>query len=139
MNTKEKLAYALAEHAHAGQKYGEHDYFHYHVLGVAKRFSPQSYNSDAYITALLHDVVEDSGIHLVTIRNLFGSEIADSIEGLTKTKTESYDYYINQIRHRKLATKVKIADLKFHLSQPDKGDLHKRYRKALKILEVVND
>lgn len=161
MSYKQELAYWLAKDAHAGQKYGEHDYFEYHVLGVAGEFSKScrpdfscydwncvrcgsfhseqnnncgDFDEDAYIVALLHDVVEDSHTLLSTIQNLFGSKIHKSVALLTKYDDESYEKYISMLCKYDLAKKVKIADLKFHLSQPVIRN-EEKYRKALAYLE----
>jgi len=166
MNTQEELAYALAKHAHAGQKYGDHDYFEYHVLGVANQFDHlcyyettrdknnsvrmkckkcghdglkyqdrcAGYDSKAYIVALLHDVVEDSHISMLTIENLFTEGIRNSVNAMSNIYDDTYEEYISYLSRNKTAIKVKIADLKFHLSQPEVR--HKeRYTKALRLLE----
>jgi hypothetical protein len=81
-------------------------------------------NTGTVIKALIHDTIEDSQSgtkHLVTkkrINNLFGENIAESIDGLTKIK--SSDYHEGQLlTHHKLfkllesdpeAVAVKIAD-----------------------------
>ncbi len=160
--TKEALAYALAKDAHEGQKYGKHDYFQYHVLGVASKFSRRcdapyqhndtcvkcgtelernysnpdcrSYDHEAYMAALLHDVVEDSEVSGTTIVDLFGIEIGSAILQLSKFDDTDYEDYIRSIQSH-IAIRVKIADLKFHLSQP-KLKNESKYRKALAYLEA---
>mgnify|MGYP003651956023 CR=1 FL=1 len=160
----EELAYALSKKAHHGQKYGGHDYFKRHVLGVADNFSPKceatnqenyncikcgielernysnprcaSYDHEAYIVALLHDVVEDSHVTDSVIFNLFGHKISHAVELLTRETKTHYDLYIEALTHYPLARKVKIADLEFHLSQPVKKNQAK-YEKALAYLKAV--
>ena len=163
--TKEALAYALAKDAHDGQMYGNKPYFDYHVLGVANEFSPkckiygnggrykcikcghwdynidedtlcEAYDSDAYIVALLHDVVDDSNVTVSLIADLFGMLIFESVLLLTKQSDQTYRGYIEEISTNNYAKKVKIADLKLNLSQPDtKPSLVKRYTEALEVLE----
>ncbi len=131
VNKKEKLAYALAEYAHDGQMYGDHDYFQYHVLGVASQFP---LGSDEHIVALLHDVVEDSHIAIEIIFNIFGVKVGNAVHELTKQPLVMYSSYISEFRFGSLAHKVKIADLKFHLSQPELKN-EAKYRKALAVLQ----
>jgi (p)ppGpp synthase/HD superfamily hydrolase len=138
LNKNEALAYALAEHAHHGQKYGDHDYFFYHVLGVASEFDESDH--EAYIVALLHDVIEDSGVEFYTVYKLFGIEIGDAVWLLTKPENQKYDEYIEVIAQQnchpgRIARRVKIADLKFNLSQPELKN-EAKYRKALAYLEA---
>lgn len=134
VNKKEKLAYALAEYAHDGQMYGDHDYFQYHVLGVASQFQ---LGSDEHIVALLHDVVEDSDISVDIIDRLFGTTIGCAVLYITNNYGCGKSYlekYIPQLKRNDISTKVKIADLKFHLSQPELKN-ESKYRKALAVLE----
>ncbi len=133
IKTKEALAYALAKDAHEGQRYGKHDYFEYHVLGVASSF--WHVLDEAYIVALLHDVVEDSEISHDCILDLFGTSISRAVVALTRDKNiVRYEDYISLVTRSDIAIKVKIADLKFHLSQPELKN-EAKYRKALAYLE----
>ena len=158
----EELAYALSKKAHHGQKYGERDYFEYHVLGVASKFNGKhDFNADdecvkcgasmfvnencipcdheAYMASLLHDVVEDSAVALETINNLFGLAIANAVMYLTNDFGSGHSYlskYIPTVGRNPSAKKVKIVDLEFHLSQPAKKNQAK-YEKALAYLKAV--
>ena len=133
-HTRVNLARALAMYAHDGQKYGPHDYYEYHVLGVASSFE---YGSDEYIVALLHDVVEDGDVTTSTIYELFGPIAGNSVIDLTHYGDQSYKEYIEIIKHNEAASSVKIADLRFNLSQPEAKQRAKynAYVEALAILE----
>ncbi len=84
----EKLlrAYNLASESHKGQlrKSGE-PYFN-HCVEVLKILHDEwGIKEEKYlITALLHDTVEDTGITLNQIKDVFGSEVAELVEGVTK-------------------------------------------------------
>ncbi len=59
---------------------------------------------DEAIAALLHDVVEDVGVSLTTIEDLFGSQVTEIVAGCTESeetpkppKRERRLRYINQI------------------------------------------
>lgn len=135
-DTLTSLAQSISEHAHCGQKYGDHDYYQYHVLGVANQFY---WGTNEHITALLHDVVEDSDIDIATIRDLFSFEIGNAVATLTRPVGLTYEGYIDMfdLKSQTLAKTVKIADLKFHLAQPDakKRKKYDTYVKALTLLE----
>lgn len=77
-------AYAFAEKAHRKQKRQDGDPYFRHVLATAEILH-QWHMDDATIAAgLLHDVVEDTGITLETVRKEFGDEIAFLVDGVTK-------------------------------------------------------
>jgi len=130
-SSKVKLAKALAQYAHHGQLYGSLDYFSYHVMGVADSFSK---NSPEHLVAILHDVVEDSGVTLDTIFNLFGYNVEVSVALLTKRGGQNYQEYIGNLMADMTATRVKIADLKFNMSQPNSRN-YQKYAHALSVLE----
>jgi GTP pyrophosphokinase len=77
-------AYVFGAGAHAGQfrKSGE-EYFN-HPVEVANILSGHRLDDATIVTALLHDTVEDTGATLIEVRALFGDEIADLVDGVTK-------------------------------------------------------
>jgi (p)ppGpp synthase/HD superfamily hydrolase len=64
------------------------------------------------VVALLHDVVEDSDVRLGYIRAEFGDEVGDAVDALTKRPKEKYFTYLARVKKDKIATKVKLIDLK---------------------------
>ena len=65
------------------------------------------------IVAILHDVIEDSISSLEDlIKERFSQNIIYALILLTHEKGQPYDDYIKKISTDKLATKVKLADLK---------------------------
>ena len=86
---KIKFAFEFAQSNHDGQfrETGE-DYFT-HPFAVAEILIKMKLDTSTVITALLHDVVEDSKVTLEDIRKNFGKEIAKLVDGVTKlTKIE---------------------------------------------------
>ncbi len=77
-------AYRLAERAHAGQVRVSGEPYLQHCLAVAKILADFGVPATTLAAALLHDVVEDSGIPLAEIRRDFGDEIANQVDGVTK-------------------------------------------------------
>jgi guanosine-3',5'-bis(diphosphate) 3'-pyrophosphohydrolase len=77
-------AYAVAEEAHDGQKRLSGDDFIEHPLAVAQILAGLHLDTITLEAALLHDVVEDTPIGLARIREEFGDEVADIVDGLTK-------------------------------------------------------
>lgn len=106
----DKLGKALeiAFNAHSGQVDKGGKPYILHPVRVALRCN----NEDEKITALLHDVVEDTDITLDFLKeNGFGQEVVDAIDCLTKRENEEYPEFIKRISGNRLATAVKINDL----------------------------
>ena len=86
-------AYEYATMMHEGQyrKSGE-DYIT-HPIEVAKICTAFGYDDDCICAALLHDTVEDcpDRTDMEQIRSLFGEEIAELVDGLTKLTGIRYD------------------------------------------------
>ena len=94
------------------------------------------------ITALLHDVVEDTDITLDDLKNEgFGDEIIKALDLLTHRPEVPYYDYIRKIKDNKIAAAVKLADLKHNsdLTRLDYVDAKalqrlEKYRKAIELL-----
>ena len=77
-------AYAFAVAAHEGQMRKSGEAFVNHPVEVALILSELNLDTATLKAALLHDVVEDSGISLEELRKRFGDEVADLVDGVTK-------------------------------------------------------
>ena len=68
---------------------------------------------DLVCVALLHDVVEDTGITFDDlIKEGFNIKIIEALKLLTHNDNTPYMDYIKRIKNNSLATKVKLTDLK---------------------------
>ena len=77
-------AYYLSEKAHSNQFRSSGEKYFTHPLAVAEYLIEMKLDSATIITALLHDVVEDSDITLDEISKEFGNEISKLVDGVTK-------------------------------------------------------
>ncbi len=83
-------AYLLSKDAHGNQKRHSGELYFSHPLAVAEILVDLKLDQDSIITALLHDIVEDTEISIEDIENFFGNEIAKLVDGVTKlSKIES--------------------------------------------------
>jgi len=72
------------------------------------------------IVALLHDVVEDTGVTLNDLRNHgFDDEIIAAVEAITKRKGEEFEKYLQRVKANEIALAVKFADIQHNMS-PDR-------------------
>ena len=79
-----KKAYNLSKVAHTNQFRGSGEEYFSHPLAVADYLVDMKLDSSTIVTALLHDVVEDSEVTLNQIKNEFGLEISKLVDGVTK-------------------------------------------------------
>lgn len=80
-----RKAFNLASEAHKGMRRYSGDPYIYHPLEVAIICSEEiGLGTTSIVSALLHDVVEDTDYTLDDIRNHFGDKIASIVDGLTK-------------------------------------------------------
>lgn len=82
--TKLRTAFEFARDQHAGQARKSGESFILHPLAVATILADMHMDLVCVETALLHDVVEDTGITIEEIRKRFGDEVATCVDGVTK-------------------------------------------------------
>jgi len=82
----EKLnkAFDFAIKAHANQKRDSGDPYSNHPIAVANILTDLKLDSATIATGLLHDTIEDTHATYETIKNEFGQEVADLVDGVTK-------------------------------------------------------
>ncbi len=79
-----RRAYALALIAHAGQYRQSGEPYIDHPVAVATILLELRLDAESLAAALLHDVVEDTGVSLDLIKAHFGDTIAHLVDGVTK-------------------------------------------------------
>ncbi len=110
---------SLEAHRHDLRESGE-PYFH-HPYNVALILAKEIPLDDVSVaSALLHDIVEDTGYSLISIKDEFGKEIADIVDGVTKisdifksheiTQAESYRKLLISMVNDVRVMLVKFAD-----------------------------
>lgn len=95
------------------------------------------------VTALLHDVLEDTACTLEALRDMgYPPEVLEALSLLTHDKDVPYLEYVMKLRQNAIARAVKMADLRHnmdlsrldHVSERDVLRLEK-YKEALRLLE----
>ena len=114
-------AYNFAVKAHKNQKRASGDPYSVHPIEVANILTELKLDSATITTGLLHDTIEDTFATYETIKNEFGPEVADLVDGVTKISvfenTANFNSKAENFRKLILATSkdirvllVKIAD-----------------------------
>ena len=94
-----RLAFEIAERAHAGQMRDEGTPYILHPLRVAISLVDELniYSARMVSAALLHDVIEDSETTREQIAEMFGEQVARAVWLLTKLETVSLQEYLAAI------------------------------------------
>jgi len=79
-----KKAYDFAKTAHEGQKRSSGEDYFTHPCAVVQILSDYGFDSSSVIAAFLHDVLEDTPVTPEQLKELFGDEILELVEGVTK-------------------------------------------------------
>ncbi|UTU07972.1 hypothetical protein CcrC1_gp286 [Caulobacter phage C1] len=109
-----QAAWAFAQLAHAGQKYGDDDY-DVHVREVALTLQDHGYSQESWIIkGLLHDCFEDnSNVTLEILVAGFGADVAEGVDtcsGFGETRLERVTMIAEKMRQRPRHIPVKVAD-----------------------------
>lgn len=77
-------AYYFAEKAHDGQTRHSGDPYITHPLAVARILSEMRMDHHSLVAALLHDVIEDTGVSKEMLSEQFNDTIAELVDGVSK-------------------------------------------------------
>ena len=138
MSTIER-AIVIAAEAHAGQVDKAGAPYILHPLRVMLRME----TDDERITAVLHDLVEDSAWDLDQLRaEGFSEQVVRAIDSVTRRDGESYDDFLLRAGRDAIGLRVKLADLEDNcditrIATPTDGDLARmeKYRRAIEQLQ----
>jgi (p)ppGpp synthase/HD superfamily hydrolase len=140
MSTLER-AIAIAAAAHAGQVDKAGAPYILHPLRVML----SCMTIDERIVAVLHDVVEDTGVTLVDLeREGFAPHVLAALAAVTKAEGEAYTDFVLRAAADPIGRHVKLADLRDNsdlsrIASPSARD-HERvakYQLAIAILEAL--
>ena len=81
---KIQKAYSLAFHAHEGQERRDGSKYITHPLAVANILLDLNMDPDSICASLLHDVLEDCDVNKKNLNELFGSDVAEIVDGVSK-------------------------------------------------------
>ncbi len=146
----EKLskAYDFAIKAHADQKRDSGDPYSNHPIAVADILTELKLDSATIATGLLHDTIEDTYATYETIKNEFGQEVADLVDGVTKisvyenkatsnSKAENFRKLILATSKDIRVLLVKLADRLHNMRTIDAIEaIEKKERTAKETMEI---
>lgn len=84
-------AYLFSAEAHDGQQRLSGEPYIFHPLAVAYILGQMRMDSQTLCAALLHDVIEDTGIAKKQLINEFGEKIAELVDGVSKLSSIQFE------------------------------------------------
>tara|TARA_B100000575_G_scaffold137412_1_gene109618 strand:+ start:327 stop:2510 length:2184 start_codon:yes stop_codon:yes gene_type:complete len=81
---KIQKAYSLAFYAHEDQQRRDGSQYITHPVAVAKILLDLKMDADSICAALMHDVLEDCDVKKSNLENLFGKDVAEIVDGVSK-------------------------------------------------------
>ncbi len=140
-------AFRLAKKAHKHQKRASKEDYIIHPLSTALILSDYDVDDITIVSALLHDVVEDTQIGAGAIERIFGKEVSKIVDGVTKIdsipKSErkkwekaNFEKFFNASSQNMRVLLVKLADKIHNLSTLEHLPKEKQVRIAKEALEL---
>ncbi|TDO97521.1 RelA/SpoT family protein [Marinomonas balearica] len=144
---KVKRAYYYAEQAHDGQRRKSGEPYVTHPLAVADILANIRMDCDGLAAALLHDVIEDTGIPREALSKQFGEQVALLVDGVSKLTHLEFNDQLEKQAHnfQKMAMAmaddirvimVKLADRLHNMRTLDAMPAHKKRRIAKETLDI---
>jgi GTP diphosphokinase / guanosine-3',5'-bis(diphosphate) 3'-diphosphatase len=141
------VAYRYAAAAHEGQTRRTGEPYISHPVAVACILAKLHMDLPTLLAALLHDVVEDTGVAIAEISEKFGKQVADLVEGLTKldkiefqsvtqAQAENFRKMLLAMSQDVRVILVKLADRLHNMQSLDVMKLDKQKRIARETLEI---
>src|SRR6476661_8254835 len=140
-------AFHFAANAHDGQQRRSGEDFINHPWGAAKICAELRLDEQTIAAALLHDVVEDTETDVKEVRDEFGDEIAQLVEGVTKltriqfqsreqAEAENYRKMVVAMSEDVRVILIKLADRLHNMRTIEYLGKQKQIQKAKETLDV---
>lgn len=140
-------AYVFGATHHAGQMRLSGEPYFSHPLAVADLLAEMHFDEATVAAALLHDTVEDTNTSVDELDELFGEEVADIVDGVTKmgkmnfeskeaAQAENIRKMILAMSHDIRVLIVKLADRVHNMRTLDFQKRHKQQRIAQETLDI---
>jgi GTP diphosphokinase / guanosine-3',5'-bis(diphosphate) 3'-diphosphatase len=140
-------AFLFACERHADQRRQSGEGFIAHPVGVAKICAEMRLDTATLCAALLHDTVEDTSASLPEVRDAFGEEIANLVDGVTKLtgitfqsrddrQAENYRKMMVAMSSDIRVILIKLADRLHNMRTIDAMPKQKQQEKAKETLEI---
>jgi len=142
-----RRAYEFGAKHHAGQNRQSGEAYIFHPLAVAKILAEMRMDATTLMAAILHDVIEDTEVSKDRVAMVFGKDVADLVEGVTKIgkvegmsraelQAESFRKLLLAMTHDLRVILVKLADRLHNMRTLGATEPEKRRRVAKETLQI---
>jgi GTP diphosphokinase / guanosine-3',5'-bis(diphosphate) 3'-diphosphatase len=142
---RDAFVFACEHHAAQRRKSGED--FIVHPVGVARICAGMRLDTETLCAALLHDTVEDTSASIEEVRERFGEEIAQIVDGVTKltgitfqshdeAQAENYRKMMVAMATDVRVILIKLADRLHNMRTIDAMPKQKQIEKARETLDI---
>ena len=142
-----KKAFQFSDTSHLGQYRHSGEPYITHPVAVAELCASWRLDAPSIMAALLHDVIEDTGVSKADLVEKFGSKVAELVEGLTKldklefqshaeAQAESFRKMFMAMARDVRVILVKLADRTHNMRTLDAVPMEKRRRVAAETIEI---
>jgi guanosine-3',5'-bis(diphosphate) 3'-pyrophosphohydrolase len=140
-------AYRFSDSSHLGQFRSSGEPYISHPIAVAEICAGWRLDADALMAALLHDVMEDSGVTKSQMIERFGSAVADLVDGLSKldkvefasreqAQAESFRKMLLAMARDVRVILIKLADRLHNMRTLGAVERRKQHRVAAETLDI---
>jgi guanosine-3',5'-bis(diphosphate) 3'-pyrophosphohydrolase len=140
-------AFVFACEHHAAQRRKSGEDFIVHPVGVARICAGMRLDTETLCAALLHDTVEDTSASIEEVRERFGEEIAQIVDGVTKltgitfqsrdeAQAENYRKMMVAMANDPRVIMIKLADRLHNMRTIDAMPKQKQLEKSRETLEI---
>jgi RelA/SpoT family (p)ppGpp synthetase len=84
-------AYQFGAEAHEGQRRASGEPYIHHPIQVARILAEMRLDHQSIVAAILHDVIEDTDTAKAQIAKIFGKEVAELVDGVSKLTQISFE------------------------------------------------
>ncbi len=140
-------AFDFAAAAHEGQKRKDGSPYFTHAVAAATITAEMGLDDESVMAALLHDTIEDTDVTHEQLEQLFGPDVADIVEGVTKLTRVQYstleEAQMENLRKMLLAMAkdirvilIKLADRLHNMRTMEYQSPEKQLSKSRETMEV---
>ena len=145
--TRIRHAFTFAYNHHGTQLRKDGSPYITHPLAVAQIVAEMHLDADAVISAILHDVIEDTDTSYEEVAKLYGTTVADIVDGVTKLTRVRYstteEEQMENLRKMLLAMSkdirviiIKLADRLHNMRTMEFQTPPKQKKKAFETMEI---
>lgn len=142
-----KEAYRFSDQAHLGQFRASGEPYISHPIAVTEICAGWKLDADSLMAALLHDVMEDTGVPKQELAERFGPDVAEIVDGLSKLdrlefatkaeqQAESFRKMLLAMARDVRVILIKLADRLHNMRTLDAVSPEKRRRIARETMEI---